>query len=108
MSEITKGPDNSFVASDLDDLGIVGAGVTIAEDDIASGEDLQSRDPGKLNARQIILLEMPDNLLGRSDLNHPVAIACTDKGVAVGESNRSEDGIAPCFGSMTAAWLLVE
>ena len=44
------------------------ASVAVANDVIAAGEHFECRDPGECDARQITLMDLPDNLLFRRHL----------------------------------------
>ena len=83
--------------------GLLGPGVAVAEDQVAVGEQLERRDPGERDAGQFVLLDAPDDLARRSDLDHAVAVAGGDERVAAGQANRAEDVRAVPFGAVPAA-----
>lgn len=108
VGEILEGPDDFLGFGDLDDLRVVGSGVTIAEAEVAVRELFDGGDPSEGDAGEIILLDLPDDLLRRRDLKEAVAVAGGDEGVAILQPDRSEAFAAEGLGPMTAGRCLAE
>ena len=98
--EILEGPDDLLVAGDLEQLGVLRPGVGVADDQVAVGQELQSRDPSEPDARQLVVPQAPDDLALGVDLNDAVAVAGGDQGVAVGLADRAEDLDPVPFGTV--------
>ena len=81
-----EGPDDPFrLWLDFDQQRLPGASVAVAQNSVSIGKNFQGRDPGKANLGQVILVDLPNDLFLRSDLNNGVPIASGDKRVAIGQ-----------------------
>src|SRR5262249_2836102 len=82
--EVLERPRDFLVARDLDELGVVRTSVGITEDQVAVGQEFQSRDPAKVDSRQLVTFDAPHDLALGSNLDHSVAVAGGDQGVSIG------------------------
>ena len=71
--------------------GLLGAGVGVAEDQVAVGPELERGDPGQLDPGQLVVVDAPDDLALGVDLDDPVVVPAGDQGVAVGQADGVED-----------------
>ena len=78
-----EGPDDFFVAGDLDDLRIVRAGVAVSDHEISVLPFLNRRDPGEGDAFEVILLQFPDNFFPRCHFENAVSVPGRDEIIAV-------------------------
>jgi hypothetical protein len=69
---------------------------------------LAQQGPGQRDARQVALVDLPDDLLVGRDLQNAVAVARGDQRVAVGQSHCGETLVAEGFGAMPSGRLLAE
>ncbi|MEY3457474.1 MAG: hypothetical protein RL215_631, partial [Planctomycetota bacterium] len=106
--KVFEGPDDVFFAVDFNELWIGGTGVAVVDENIAGGEHLQGRDPGKLDAREIVLMQAPDDLAGRRDFEDRVSVAGADQCIAVFESESGEDLVAEGVDAVTRPGLASE
>lgn len=112
VTEVLKGielPYDLFgFRFDLDEDGLVGAGVAVADEVVAVREELEGGDPGEGDSREVFLGDFPDDLLGRVDLEDRVAVAGGDEGVAIRQAEGGEHGVSEGFRSVAIAARLIE
>lgn len=93
-------PDDFFVAGDFENLGVVFAGVAVANHEVSVGEFLEVGGPGEFNfGVGDFLGDFPDDFLGGVDFDDGVAAAGGDESVAVleakGAVNAGVGGVFP-------------
>src|SRR3954466_13476847 len=92
----------------FDEQRLVFAGVAIADDVVAVGKDLERGNPGEDDAPQVLLVNLPDDLLLGRHYQNAVAVAGADERVPVREPQRGEALVAESFGPMTSFGFLAE
>jgi hypothetical protein len=82
--EILEGPDNFLVAGDFKKLGVLRAGMAVAHDDVAIGQNMKRGDPCELDSSQFGLVNFPNDLTLGVNLEHSVVVTACDQGVSIG------------------------
>lgn len=90
--ELIEGPDDFAIFVEFDDLGILIAGVAVADDEVAIGEFLKVGGPGEFDVGAGDFFgHFPDDFFVGRDFEDGVSATGGDEGVAVLESDGSED-----------------
>ena len=94
-----EGPDDLAVLIEFDDLGVLVAGVAVADDEVAVGEFLKVGGPGEFDVSAGDFFRyFPDHFFVGRDFENGVAASGGDEGVPVFEADRSEDaGVGGVF-----------
>src|SRR5205814_2334234 len=100
-AKIAERPNHFFGAVDFDDLRIVRPRMTIAQNDMAVGQDLQRGHPGELNLRQVVLFYAPNDFLFGSHFQDTVAVPGGDERVAATQAQRGKDAVAEGLRTMS-------
>src|ERR1700722_18678006 len=81
--EVLERPDDLLVSANLEQLGVGGPGVAVADDQIAVGQDVQSSHPGKADSGQFVVADAPDDLALGGHFKDAVVVSSGDHGVTV-------------------------